>query len=311
MNLDIFLKKGDTVKAASAHKGLFYPLEIVVFMLIFMVSQISVSLVAYALNPAGYSKASGTNYDFRTILLSLYLTLICIVIFVLYSVFVQKRTLRGLGFAVKGFNVAKEYGCGLLIGLAMMSAVVLGEILIGGIKFTGIIFSANTIPLILLFFGGYMIQGMEEELVVRGFLMISVARRYPVWAGVLTNALLFGLLHMFNPGATVFSVLNTALHGILYSMFFLKRDSIWLDGGVHSAWNFSQSCIFGQHTSGLPLMASVFSMTSPTGKNFLTGGDYGLEASVISTIVSVIVFILLLKLPDRQTPENTGKTAHT
>jgi membrane protease YdiL (CAAX protease family) len=300
MDTDIFFTKGETVKEASAHKGLFYPLEIIVFLAVFFASQIIVSYLSFIINHAGYSKANGSNYDSSTMLISLYLTAVVIVIFVLYAVFVQKRSLRGLGFAVKRIKIAKEYGRGLLIGLGMMSAVVLGEIIIGGVGFTGISLSANTVPLILLIFAGYMIQGMEEEVVTRGFLMISVARRYPVWAGVLTNALLFGLFHIFNPGATAFSVINTVLHGILYSMFFLKRDSIWLDGGVHSGWNFSQSCIFGQHTSGMPLMASVFSMTSPTGKSILTGGDYGLEAGIVSTVVSVIVFILLLKTPKKQ-----------
>jgi membrane protease YdiL (CAAX protease family) len=300
MNTDIFFAKGETVKEASAHKGLFYPLEIVVFLVIFYASQIVASYLLSVINAARNSGAKNAGYDSYTLLIYLYITAVTIGIFVLYAVLVQKRSLRGLGFAVKKIRIAKEYGCGLLIGLCMIFAVVLGEMLIGGVKFTGISLSADTVPLILLIFIGYMIQGMEEEVVTRGFLMISIARRYPVWVGILTNALLFGLLHMFNPGATVFSVINTVLHGILYSLFFLKRDSVWLDGGVHSGWNFSQSCIFGQHTSGMPLMASVFAMTSPTGKSFLTGGDYGLEASVISTVVSVIVFILLLKAPDKQ-----------
>jgi membrane protease YdiL (CAAX protease family) len=296
MDLDIFFTKGETVKEASAHKGLFYPLEIVIFLAVLVVSQIAVSYLAFLIKHAGYNSENGT----ASMLLSLYITAVTLVIFVLYAVLVQKRSLRGLGFAVKGIKIAKEYGLGLLIGLVMMFAVVLGEILVGGVEFTGISLSVNIVPMILLIFVGYMIQGMEEEVMTRGFLMISIARRYPVWVGVLTNALLFGLLHLLNPGATAFSVINTVLHGILYSMFFLKRDSIWLDGGVHSGWNFSQSCIFGQSTSGMPLMASVFSMTTPTEKSFLTGGDYGLEASIFSTAVSVIVFILLLKAPKKQ-----------
>jgi len=42
-------------------------------------------------------------------------------------------------------------------------------------------------------------------------------------------------------------------------------------------------------------MASVLSMTSPDGTSFITGGNYGLEASFVSTIVSVIVFALMMK----------------
>lgn len=176
------------------------------FLGIFFTSQIAVSYLSFIINPAGYSSAKGTDYDFPTVLISLYMTAAAIAIFVLYAVLVQKRSLRGLGFAVKKFNIAKEYGRGLLIGLGMMSAAVPGEILIGGVKFTGISLSAKAVPLILLIFVGYMIQGMEEEVMTRSLLMISIARRYPIWVGILTNVLLFGLFHMFNPGAAVFSV---------------------------------------------------------------------------------------------------------
>lgn len=295
MNLELFTEKRETVKEASAHKGLFYPLEIIIFMALFILSQIVISYLEYRLKPEIFSSTGSTGSDSSAMILELFLTAVYIIIFVLYAVLVQKRSLRGLGFAVKGVNVAKEYGSGLLIGLLMMAATVFGEILIGGVQFKGLALTAAMVPSILIILIGYMIQGMEEEIVTRGFLMISIARRYPLWLGVLTNSFLFGALHMMNPGATVFSVINTVLHGLLYSMFFLKRDSVWQTGGVHTGWNFSQSCIFGQRTSGLPLMASVFSMTSPTGTSFLTGGDYGLEASVVSTVVSVIVFVWLMK----------------
>jgi len=295
MNLELFEEKRETVKEASAHKGLFYPLEIIIFMALLILSEMIIAYIQYHLIPGRFSNAGSIDSDLSMTVMGLFLTVVSAIIFVLYAVLVQKRSLRGLGFAVKGVHVAREYGSGLLIGMLMMAATVLGEILIGGIQFKGLALTAAMVPSILIILIGYMIQGMEEEIITRGFLMISIARRYPLWLGVLTNSFLFGALHMLNPGATALSVINTVLHGLLYSMFFLTRDSIWQTGGVHTGWNFSQSCIFGQRTSGLPLMASVLSMTSPDGTSFITGGNYGLEASFVSTIVSVIVFALMMK----------------
>lgn len=303
MNLELFTEKRETVKEASAHKGLFYPLEIIIFLALFFLAQFIIAYAGYWFKTVTVRNTGSTPSDFSMTIMVLFLTVVYIIIFVPYAVFVQKRSLRGLGFAVKGVNVAREYGSGLLIGLLMMTATVVGEVLIGGIQFKGFALTADLVPPILIIFIAYMIQGMEEEMVSRGFLMISIARRYPLWLGVLTNSFLFGAMHMMNTGVTVFSVLNTVLHGLLYSMFFLRRDSIWQAGGVHAGWNFSQSCIFAQRTSGMPLLASVLSMTSPTGTSFITGGDYGLEASFVSTIVSVIVFVLIMKsskkLPDQ------------
>jgi general stress protein CsbA len=95
MNTDIFFAKGETVKEASAHKGLFYPLEIVVFLVIFYASQIVASYLLSVINAARNSGAKNTGYDSSTILIYLYITAVTIGIFVLYAVLVQKRSLRG------------------------------------------------------------------------------------------------------------------------------------------------------------------------------------------------------------------------
>jgi|GEM_PF-5524706 len=154
MNMDLFFKKGKNCKRGKCTQRAVLPFGDSCISGHLSGIFVLVSYLAFMINPAGYGKASGRNYDFKTTIISLCLTPVYIAMFALYAVFIRKRSLRGIGFAVKGIKIAKEYGLGLLIGLAMMFAVVFGEILIGGIKFTGISLSANAVPLIRQHTGG-------------------------------------------------------------------------------------------------------------------------------------------------------------
>jgi membrane protease YdiL (CAAX protease family) len=272
---------------------LFYPLEIIVFMVLFGASY-------YLLMPAAGRaivnafKISSDN----TIAVSLVkwlLTFIPILVFFCYGCLVQKRPLSSFGFSLTRVNAAKDYGTGFLIGILMIAAVILLEVMFGFIHFTGVN-GASVLPLVLLFLLGFLIQGMAEEIEFRGFFMISIARRYPVWLAVITNPMFFGILHMFNKGATVFSTANTIMVGILFSIIMLKRDSIWMAGAMHSAWNFGQSNLFAQRVSGSSLTPSLFEMTTPTGIDMISGGDYGVEAGVFTTVILIIMIILALRM---------------
>lgn len=289
----IFTEKNETIREASAHKGLFYLLEILVFIVLFGANYYFLMPLAGSIIVNAF-KLSSDNI-ITTLIARCLLTLIPILVFLCYGCFVQKRPLSSFGFSLTRVNAAGDYGIGFLIGLLMMTAVILLEITFGYIHFTGMN-GASVIPPVLLFLFGFLIQGMAEEIEFRGFFMISIARRYPVWLAVITNPMFFGILHILNKGATIFSTANTIMVGVLFSIIMLKRDSIWMAGAIHSAWNFAQSDLFSQRVSGADLTPSLFEMTNPTGTNMISGGDYGVEAGVFTTIILIIVIILALRM---------------
>jgi len=288
--LSIFTDRTETIKEASVHKGLFYPVELIVFIALYylLVRRVLVPLMAKPF--LRFVDIKDVN---RLMLFKLFITIIPGVFFILYPLFVQKRPLSGIGFNTTRVNPFREYIKGLLIGSLMLTVAILADVAVGGTSFTGF-GGVSVLPYILLSFFGYMIQGMEEEIFSRGFLMVSISRRYPVWAGILTNSVLFGMMHIMNHGVTFISTLNTILVGILFSLIFLKRDSIWMVGAIHSAWNFFQSNIFGQSTSGMATVTSLFKMDVPSGSSWITGGSYGVEASIITTILETVIILYLI-----------------
>jgi membrane protease YdiL (CAAX protease family) len=104
---------------------------------------------------------------------------------------------------------------------------------------------------------------------------------------ILFSAILFGLLHGFNPGATAVSTGAIAIEaGVLLAVAYALTRNIWLVVGIHMSWNFTEGNIFGAHVSGNAASHSLV-RTTLSGPEILTGGAFGPEASIISVLLGV------------------------
>ena len=214
-----------------------------------------------------------------------------IVIVILFCVILQKRKTASMGIVKKKAGI--HYLAGLGVGFIQFTAVVLLNILTGSMKLTGI--SSNfSFVLFLLFALGFVIQGMGEEVLCRGYLLVSVARRYPVSAAIFLNSLVFALLHLSNPGVSLLAVLNLLLDGVFLSLYFLRTGNIWGVGAIHTMWNFAQGNIFGMEVSGMELSCTLFESSIAPDKTFWNGGVFGAEGGVSCTIVCVAAILILL-----------------
>ena len=98
---------------------------------------------------------------------------------------------------------------------------------------------------------------------------------------------MFGLAHVLNPGATWFSSFAIAVEaGLLLGGAYMLTRSLWMPIGLHAAWNFTQGAIFGVPVSGNPTQGLLLARLS--GPNILSGGDFGLEASIIALIMATV-----------------------
>lgn len=133
---------------------------------------------------------------------------------------------------------------------------------------------------------------VTEELLFRGLALQALEKLFGSWVALAITALLFGFLHLSNPGATVWSSLAIAIEaGVLLGAAFLWRRSIWLVVGLHFAWNTAVG-LLGIPVSGHP--ADGLLISRPTGPDLLTGGEFGLEASIIPVVVSLLLAVPML-----------------
>lgn len=317
---DLFERSVPMQETAQTKKGLLWILELLVFVAVFLVASIAqgfatvpMQLVmlfsdkAYmaAVASGDVAKLTEASMEVTQRLMEsdgymigmLLSDIVMMLIVFLFCRFIQKRKLRTLGFIKKG--MLKEYTLGMLLGFAFFSVCVLLGVLFGGLKIEGIS-PEFSIGIFVAYLLGYMVQGMTEEVLCRGYFLGSYARRYPVYAAVLANSLLFASLHLLNSGISVLAFINITLFGIFASIYFIRRGSIWGIGAFHSIWNLVQGNFYGIKVSGTPVGNTLFTTQAIAGKSMWNGGDFGMEGSLICTIVLTcgIIFLYTRKNKD-------------
>ena len=132
----------------------------------------------------------------------------------------------------------------------------------------------------LLFF---LVQGPAEEIMFRGYLLPVLSARGNTTLGIVVSSLLFGLLHVLNPNLGPLPMLNLTLAGVMFAMYALVEEGLWGMFGLHSAWNWVQGNVLGMAVSGMEFGPSLFKL-SESGPDWLTGGAFGPEGSLVVTL---------------------------
>ena len=215
---------------------------------------------------------------------------------ILYCVIVEKRNLRSLGFSGKIF----DYLTGAVIAIALLAVIVGAGLATKVLRFDGMIASANTSYLALLF-GAFVIQSLAEEILSRGFLLTSLAKKTSLPVAILVSSTAFALPHLASvveaEGAfAVIGVANLHLVSLVFSLLFLLRSNIYIVAGLHCVWNFILHGVMGLAVSGSEANPDALMVFDVTAENLLSGGIYGLEASIVTTAVLGIVSVILVTL---------------
>ena len=232
-------------------------------------------------------------------LTQLFSTAFTVALSILVCKWIERRPLSSMGLRKK--HAVREYVVGAGIGALLLTVCVGICIALGVLELRP---QRLTPAIWLLYLLGFLIQGASEELLCRGFLMVSLTKRHSLAAATLINAVLFSLLHIANASVSPLALLNIALFGILESVYVLKRGNLWGACAMHSMWNFFQGNIFGIPVSGNPVTASPLLATASTRASWLSGGAFGLEGGAVVTAVLTVALLLTLFV----IPQNTDET---
>ncbi len=229
--------------------------------------------------------------DKNLVLIMLFTEIFMILIFMLYARFKENRSLSSLGI-VKA-KMIPSYLIGIL-GAAVSMITATAVCLI-----TRAFTIEKTDCSILYFFlyaFGWIIQGLAEEVMCRGFLMTSIARRYSLKTAVIANSIVFAVLHVLNPsGITVLAFVNLFLYGVFASMMFIYSENIWLCAGFHTVWNMIQGNVLGIPVSGIRV-PSLFAINMNENLSLINGGAFGLEGGLCVTAILIAGCMILFAL---------------
>ena len=247
----------------------------------------------------GNGVASIQEFFFHYILYyELFSFVFILILFIFWVKVIEKNSLSTLGFVKK--NWLKYLGLGILLSLLQMGVIAL-VYQVGGIgTFELNELSLEPILFILGLFPFWLLQGGTEEVATRGWLLTRIAARTNLPLAIAISSSLFGILHLGNAGVTFLSVLNIILDGVLAGLLFIYTDSIWLVVAQHGTWNYVQGNLLGFQVSGTGADASIFSFTMGDGPDWLTGGAFGAEGSIITTLVLLVSLVIVYRLGERK-----------
>lgn len=203
--------------------------------------------------------------------------------YVLWARFVARRDPAEFAPArVRGF------GFGLALGAALICAA-LAVIAAAG----DLTLSAGSGPALAGLPGVALLAGAAEEIIARGVVLRNLENVFGSVVALVLTAVLFGWLHAGNPHATVLSTIAIGVEGgAMLSAVYIATRSLWWVMGVHTAWNFTQTSVFSIADSGHP--GRGFLASKIAGPDWLTGGVFGIESSLVSVVVCVAVAVFFL-----------------
>ncbi len=215
--------------------------------------------------------------------------------FALYAGFVRFVERRPVSeFALP--QLPRELGIGLLVGAGLYTGSVLVLMVLGVYRIEGLNPVSFMIPAIAL----ALSSGVFEELLFRGALFRIVEEWLGSWISLVVSSFVFGFVHMLNPAATLTGALFISVEaGLLLAAAYMVTRRLWMSMGFHMAWNYTQSAVFSGIVSG---GVSDPGLIKPliNGPDFLTGGSFGLEASVVAFVFCTGAGVVLLVIAVRR-----------
>lgn len=208
---------------------------------------------------------------------------------------ISKISTEQLGFSKD--NIVTSYLKGAFFGTLQVLSVFLIIFCLNAIE----VYYVANIPIlifikILIFF---VFQGLFEEILFRGYLMPMFTKVIGIKFTIILLSFLFTCIHLLNPNLSMIGLTNVFLAGVTFSLIYYYTGNLWLVGAMHTLWNFILGFVVGSYVSGIPTIYSIFFSVPIEGKDLISGGEFGFEASIVETMlelgVSLFVFYLIKK----------------
>lgn len=216
-----------------------------------------------------------------------------ICIFFVWVKFIEKRK-----FSTLGFNQNKKlykFLIGFFIGVISITIITFILFLVGAIQIEirkNITMSISTYIRIVVIVVGWLVQSISEEIGIRGWLIPHLGVKHNLVISILSTSIIFAVLHLFVPTATVLSFVNIILSGIFFALYALSEDCLWGVWGCHFGSNLTLGNVYAFTVSGFSARGSAIFNIKVSGNSLLTGGSFGPEGGVLATLTLIIGIII-------------------
>lgn len=238
---------------------------------------------------ADYAQTLTVGAQGREIEMSIFLGVNALTSLLLYWVVVRITAQRPV-YELNSPGWLKEFGAGLLLGVVLISVIIGVLYAMGHYKVEGTQIGMGI--LLALFIG--IGPAFAEEVIYRGFVLRLLDKAIGSIPAILLTSVVFGLVHASNKYVSLMQSLLLGISaGLLLGACYYLTRRLWLPIGLHLTWNFVQGGIYNSDVSGNGYTGGLLK-GSFNGPEYLTGGKMGIEGSVISIGLTIVVGIIFL-----------------
>jgi membrane protease YdiL (CAAX protease family) len=202
----------------------------------------------------------------------------------------ERRPVTELALAGAGRELWRGLGIGVLLVVATYSVLLAsGAFIITGAAAPGVLLKP---------FPEQVMVAIFEEIVFRAIVFGMLQKFWGTKIALGVSTVIFVVAHMPNEGFSVLGAAMTAAASLALSGAYLLSGRLWLPIGLHFAWNYLCDAVFAVSVSGHA--ARGWLQVSTSGPAWLSGGDYGVEGSIVTGITWSMAAIALLAIAYRR-----------
>lgn len=262
--------------------------RIAVFFVLLVPANIAISALFRQLIPGARSDMASWAYSVAV--LAFDLMFIGVAFIVLRWFDRRPVSLLGIGF---GRGWLQELAIGIAVGIVSTGGLTLLLVVSGMVSLEISPQIADALAAMPKYLVLFTVAAAAEELIFRGYLLQALAEGSRRWLAAVLLSLGFAVVHLGNPDITVVGIANIFLVGLVIAILYFQTLRLWLPIGYHLSWNWAHGWLWGFDVSGIELENTLLKAT-PNGHDLLTGGEFGLEGSVLTTALVVAAAVWLL-----------------
>lgn len=215
------------------------------------------------------------------------LTVLCLLVSAFIMTKIEKRSFTDYGLPPNE-ALGKRFWEGVPLGLAMLSLLMALIGIFRGFSLGGFaIHGSEALKFGALYGIGFILVGIFEEFSFRGYMQSTLASGIGFWRSAIVLAILFGAIHLGNPGEAVYGGVMAGSFGLVAAFSLRRTGNIWLAIGMHASWDWGETYLYSVPDSGMlaqgHLLNSFFH-----GPTWITGGPVGPEGSAFAFLVLLI-----------------------
>ncbi|HET6255017.1 MAG TPA: CPBP family intramembrane glutamic endopeptidase [Puia sp.] len=216
-------------------------------------------------------------------------TVFAIFVCAIYTrLFPHYRDRKGIGLTSR--NLLRYLTGGILLGAGLASAVILIQYLSHVLTISAI----RSFPPLLPDLWNTFVNSTIAEILIIGIFFRITEEWLGSWLALLILAVVFVILHITAPGATIISAIAVSTHAaLLLGPAYIYTRSLWVPVAIHFAWDFSFAGLYGASVNGYTMDNSLLA-TGTNGPDLLTGGYFGPQGSIQAAALCLLTGATLL-----------------